>query len=264
VTRQWFSVGLAGRPEPDWTTLNDGAITVLAAHPHHRKLRRGALSGNRFVIRVRDVAADRVILEERLSAIAARGFPNYFGPQRFGRQGDNILRARRMLAGMFRERNRQKRGIYLSAARSLLFNAVLDHRIGLGCWDRPLAGDVMMLEGSHAFFVTDQIDETVDRRMVEGDIHPSGPLWGRGDSPASGDALAAELAALELIEGIGAWRKGLEAERLDQDRRALRVLPGDFQWQLGDGSLEVAFSLQAGSYATSLLREAIECGEDSA
>lgn len=262
VTRQWFSVGLAGRPEPDWKSLEDGSMRVLEAHRHHRKLRRGALTGNRFGLRIRDISADPALLEQRLAAIAAHGFPNYFGPQRFGHQGDNILRARRMLAGLFRERDRLKRGIYLSAARSLLFNTVLDHRIALDCWDRPLPGDVLMLEGSHAFFVAETIDETVTRRVAEGDVHPSGPLWGRGAPPVTGEALAVELAALETLEGIDAWRSGLEGERLDQDRRSLRVLPRDLEWQVAGSTCELAFSLPAGCYATSLLREVLDCEEE--
>jgi tRNA pseudouridine13 synthase len=47
-------------------------------------LPRGALEGNRFEITVRNLAADREALTQRLRVIGSGGVPNYFGPQRFG------------------------------------------------------------------------------------------------------------------------------------------------------------------------------------
>ena len=97
VTTQWFSVGLAGREEPDWSAMNDDRLEVLSGARHGRKLRRGALQGNRFVLRIRELEGDRECIEQRLKAIAAQGVPNYFGAQRFGREGGNLARAEAML-----------------------------------------------------------------------------------------------------------------------------------------------------------------------
>ena len=56
--------------------------------------------------------------------------------------------------------------------------------------------------------------------------------------------------------------KGLSGVRMDQERRALRLLPRDLAWRwLDDDSgaegraLEVSFGLPAGAYATTVLRE---------
>ena len=48
VTTQWFSLGMAGRSEPDWQALEGELIEVLAVHRHTKKLRRGNLRGNHF------------------------------------------------------------------------------------------------------------------------------------------------------------------------------------------------------------------------
>ncbi|TAM26407.1 MAG: tRNA pseudouridine(13) synthase TruD, partial [Rhodanobacter sp.] len=135
VTRQAFTVQLAGKPDPDWSTFPHAEVKVLAATRHSRKLKRGALRGNRFVLVLREVQGDRARAEEVLAEISARGVPNYFGEQRFGREGGNLAQARAMFAG--RRMDRAKRSILLSAARSHIFNAVLAARVERGAWDAP-------------------------------------------------------------------------------------------------------------------------------
>ena len=256
VTSQWFSVPLPGKPDPEWSTLNSEQLKVLAAHRHQRKLRRGALTGNRFSIVVREMRGDVTALGERVARITAQGVPNYFGEQRFGQ--DNVARARRMLAGELQVRDRFKRGIYLSALRSHLFNAVLARRVAEGTWCTALAGEVMMLAGSRSFFVAETLDETLRRRLAEHDIHPSGPLWGRGESPARGAARGLEDAVLaDYTEDCQALlRAGLEMER-----RVLRLWPRALEWaRREDDSLLLTFELPAGCYATVVLRELVQYG----
>ena len=118
LTRQAFTVHLPGREPPALETLAIDGVRVLAQHRHQRKLPRGALRGNRFTLTLREVAGDRGAIEHRLAQIAARGVPNAFGEQRFGRDGGNLAAARAMFAG--RRVSREKRSILLSAARSVL------------------------------------------------------------------------------------------------------------------------------------------------
>jgi tRNA pseudouridine13 synthase len=180
------------------------------------------------------------------------GVPNYFGEQRFGRDGANIARARAMFAGES-IRDRHLRGIYLSAARSLLFNEVLARRIDDGSWCQAREGDAFVLNGSNSFFVPELIDEAIVQRLSGGDIHPSGPLWGEGEPPS-------RAAVRELECGIAARHAelaaGLAGARLQQERRPLRVLPAEVaaRWR-DDATLELAFALPAGSYATAVVRE---------
>ncbi len=120
VATQWFTVPQSRLSPQDWVGVRSGEYQVLQAHRHSRKLPRGALAGNRFVIRIRGTAIDDASLASRLAAIATRGVPNYFGPQRFGKGGANLRR----IGEDVRALRPPERGFVLSAARSLVFNAV--------------------------------------------------------------------------------------------------------------------------------------------
>jgi len=256
VTTQWFSIHLAGRAEPDWSPLLSGQIELLSRQRHRRKLRTGALLGNRFHLWVRALQADPRQLLARLEQLRRRGLPNYFGEQRFGHDYANLQQAQALFERRLGRIERRQRGLYISAARSQLFNQVLGARIEQASWERPLTGDQMLVTGSRSQFPAGQPEPLLQRRCRGLEIHPSGPLWGRGRPLVSGEALALEEAALRPF---GAWRDGLEHVGLQQQRRALRVLPGELSWDLSQaGSLGLEFTLPAGSYATVLLRELLE------
>lgn len=252
VTTQWFSVYLSNKPEPDWSLLNNDEIEVLSVCRHNRKLRRGALKGNRFKIIVRELQGDKEALEQRLQQIKTNGVPNYFGEQRFGR--NNLEQASAMFSGQIKVRNRDKRSLYLSAARSAIFNEVLSQRVAAGNWNQALDGDVMMLNGSHSIFHAEIADETIHQRVAEHDIHPTGPLWGRGSLATTANALVLEQ---QVVESFQDWCHGLEQAGMKQERRALRLPVVDFSWIIEQDKLELSFFLPAGCYATSVLRELI-------
>jgi len=259
LASQWFSVHLPGREPLDWAAIEGAEIELLEVQRHHRKLRKGALRGNRFRLRLREVRGDKELLEQRLRQLASFGAANYFGPQRFGRAAGNLERAAELFAGKPTFRDRQRRGLYLSAARSALFNRVLARRIALGTWDQLLEGDVLVLEGTRRWFRAEQLDDVLRERVRQMDVHPSGPLWGCGASPAQ--AMAARLER-EALSGFDAWCRGLEGFGLKQDRRALRVVVQDLAWRLGESDLELSFFLPAGAYATAVLRECVQLDED--
>lgn len=248
LTRQAFTVHLPGREPPALETLAIEGVRVLAQYRHQRKLPRGALRGNRFTLTLRDVAGDRDAIEQRLAQIAARGVPNAFGEQRFGRDGGNLAAARTMFAG--RRVSREKRSILLSAARSVLFNRILDERIRQDAWDRALPGDVFMLDGSHSVFGPEPLDDVLAARIASLDIHPTAALWGVGEPRTTDAARAIEEAVAandaDLVEGL--MRAGLK-----QERRALRLPVREMEWRFEDDALVVSFFLPAGSYATAVL-----------
>ena len=253
VTSQWFSVDMAGRPEPDWRGLESDQVEVLRVARNPRKLRIGALQGNRFRLRIRRLRADPRMLEQRLRQLRDSGMPNYFGEQRFGHAYANLAQAQTLFERRLGRVDRKLRGLLISAARSQLFNEVLAARIEQASWDRPITGDYFSLDGSRAGFATEQLDDNLVERCRSMDIHPSGPLWGRGRPPVSGETLLLEQT---LLEPYAIMRNGLEHVGLQQERRALRVRIGDLHWELsGPDELSIDFSLPAGSYATVLLRE---------
>jgi tRNA pseudouridine13 synthase len=255
VTVQRFSVQLPGREAPELALLEQDGLRVLAQARHRRKLARGALAGNRFVLVLREVRGDREAIEARLRQIAARGVPNAFGEQRFGHGGGNVGKALAMFAQGPRGRRmgREQRSMLLSAARSALFNRVLAARVADGSWERGLEGEVWMLDGSRSVFGPEPWGESLAQRLAAFDIHPSGPLWGRGSLRSADACRALELAALE-DETSRMLRDGLERAGLEQERRALRVRPQAMAWNWPEGdSLIVSFSLPPGSYATAVL-----------
>lgn len=259
VTEQWFSVQMPGReaPMPCGFTGSRGidGVEVLAVTRNSRKLRRGALAGNRFRIVVRELDSPPDAVLDRLSTVAARGVPNWFGEQRFGRDGGNLERARRLLTGTLRERDRHKRGLYLSAVRSHLFNRYLAGRVIDGSWEQALPGEVLMLDGSHSVFACPQPDASILERLARHDLHPSGPLWGAGESLATAAALAGETALAAAEAQLCA---GLVAEGLKQERRALRLVPGGLHGKpVGEAAVQFDFTLPAGAYATTVLRELV-------
>lgn len=250
VTRQAYTVHLPGRADPDWSTLDAGGVRVVSAVRHARKLQRGALRGNAFEIVVRDVAGDAATADATLAAIARDGVPNYFGEQRFGRGGGNVEAALAMFGG--RRVPREQRSILLSAARSALFNAVLAARVRDGSWREARDGDVFQLDGTGSIFGPEPIDDALRSRVADGDVHPTGPLWGRGALRTAGDVAALENAVAQAHEALA---RGLEAAGLEQQRRALRMRATALRHDWRDGALHVAFELPAGAYATTLLAE---------
>jgi tRNA pseudouridine13 synthase len=251
VTRQHFSVQLPGRTI-DWGNLAIQGVRVLHRTRHSRKLQRGALKGNRFELRVRGIAGDRERASRQLAAIARAGFPNRFGEQRFGHDEGNLDLARRLFAGA--RLKRSERGFAISAARSAIFNAVLDARVGDGSWNQPRDGDLMQLDGRSAFFGPIEADAVLTGRCERGEIHPTGPLWGAGPPATAGEVRALEIELAAQFEGFS---EGLVAVGAEHERRALRAMARELAWSFEGDDLLLSFRLPAGAYATALLAEVI-------
>lgn len=248
VTEQWFCVHTTAEVGPGeyWP-----GVRVLEAVRHQRKLRLGTHSGNTFVLTLSAVRGERDAAEVRLAAMAARGIPNYFGEQRFGRNGANLEMARQLFNG--RRLSRSKRSLALSSARSYLFNLVLAARVDADCWDRLIPGDLANLDGSGSVFPVVDVTADLQARLQDFDIHPSVPLVGRAGMETTADAFALEQAVLatqlELIQGLD--QQGVVAAR-----RASRCVLQQFSWRwLAQDALELSFTLQSGAFATSVVRE---------
>jgi tRNA pseudouridine13 synthase len=264
VTSQWFSVYLPGRDDINWDGFHCEGVELIAATRHQRKLQRGALKRNRFTIRLRDIepgdaaAVDRLI--DRCDLIRREGVPNYFGEQRFGHGMNNLAEAERMFGQPRKRLPRHKRSLLLSAARSWIFNQIVSRRVEAGTWNRRINGDVFMLDGRSACFRDDASAE-LEQRLVQGEIHPSAILWGDGENMSSAEC---ETLEFEVADRYPVFKQGLRDARVDQQRRATRLLVKDIECQQENASLVLKFSLQAGSYATMVLRELVSLREISA
>ncbi len=254
VAEQAFSVPARSAVGTDWLGVTGDGFEVLSAERQRRKLKRGALKGNDFVLVMREFDGDAADLEQRLQTLASQGVPNYFGPQRFGRGGQNIAAALAWFSGEGAAPERMERGFALSAARSAIFNAVLAERVQAASWNRLLDGDVVNLNGSGSFFPVQSVDDTLHERCRQLDVHPTGPMW-HGDSLLSTGAIA-ELEA-GVAQRYQALASGLAKAGLEPERRPLRVPVRELSWRIEGSDVHLQFRLQRGSFATAVLHELI-------
>lgn len=260
VTEQWFGVHVPGKTVYDLSGLVIEGVAVLSYARHNKKLRTGALTGNRFELILRDVTQLKC-LQERWQKIVEQGVPNYFGEQRFGIDGGNIKSALALFSGT-KIKDKKKRGMYLSAARSQIFNAVIDERIRQHCFSRLQQGDVLMLAGSQSVFQLEALDDSIQQRFFDKDVDITAPMWGAGELMTAAEPQQLEQ---QVAERYPEFCQGLPRFGLKQERRRIRltvqspkievlahIAPNEL------AAVKVSFTLSAGSYATTVLRELLD------
>jgi len=251
VAEQSFTLPARSALGESWVGVAGEGFEVVGAARHRRKLKRGALKGNDFTLTLRAFSGDPKAMEQRLQAIAVDGVPNYFGPQRFGRDAGNLRTALAWFADGVAPADRWQRGFALSAARAAIFNAVIARRVSDGTWNRLLPGEVVNLDGSGSVFAAEVIDAALAERCAQLDIHPTGPMWGK---PAPAIApLEAEVAARYEVLARGLSNAGLEPER-----RALRIRVDRLEWTIAGDVVQLRFRLFRGAFATAVLHELID------
>jgi tRNA pseudouridine13 synthase len=253
LATQWLSIHAPGEEISGIETLEAPGWRVLECTRHNKKLRPGYLSGNHFVMRLRDVSNEQDLVE-RVERIKISGVPNYFGEQRFGREGGNLIKAEEMLVQGRKVKDRFLKGIYCSAARSWIYNLVLSRRVLDLTWNVPQPGDVIQLRGSNSIFVIDEVDENLLNRIKERDISPASPLPGKGKHLVKGRAL--ELIN-EVYSDWSTWLTGLEKNGLEEAWRSNILHIEQCNYSIQDSVAELAFTLPAGAYATCVLRELV-------
>lgn len=293
LTTQWFSLRIPKKqlPASEFAPIDIGdheSVTILAQHWHNKKLNRGTHKANEFIITLRNVQFDesatetseqissaKQIVEQHLESISKSGVPNYFGPQRFGRNGNNVREALALFARPIRETRpqpkkskrkrppREQNTMELSAARSLIFNEILAARVSDGSWNQGLAGEVFNLNGSGSIFTSEEIDDTLRARLASGDIHPTGVLWGLDNDKVSGTAALVENDTVQNNPLLAQLAMGLEKRDVKAQRRALRLPIEALSWtwdneETDEKSLILSFTLTTGSFATSVLTSLVQ------
>lgn len=267
VTRQWFSIWRPKGSDLNWSKFEVEGVTVNTVAQHSRKIKRSTHSRNYFEICVRGLGLEQdaiAVLEStsfmqlgtRLELIAAQGVPNYFGPQRFGRNGSNIPQALAMFAGTKRVKDRNIRGLLLSSARSCIFNRVLSARVLDDTWDNLFPAEPVNLDGSNSTFLAANLAEE-QKRIRSLDIHPTAPMWGEGRAEFKTACPALENFEAACLANYRELQHGLESARLAHQRRATRAVPRNLNWAFKDDTLMLSFELLPGQYATSVLREIV-------
>ena len=252
VTTQTFSLPLEMDEPAVREKSLDAPWELTAVGRHCNKLKVGHLLGNRFTILLSDPQRS---LSEAL-AIAAylkiHGLPNYFGDQRFGREGDNALEGLKLIQ-KGRGGKSWKDKFLLSALQSLVFNHYLAVRIHRGLFETVLTGDVCKKYATGGLFVSED-GELETKRLLAGELSPTGPIWGAKMKAAEGPAGQLEAEALAELD--------LSPEKMAKagagDRRLNRLLVPDLDIRKAEGGLSFTFALPKGSYATSVMREFIK------
>jgi tRNA pseudouridine13 synthase len=255
VTRQMVSVPASA--EAQLALIEGDGVRLLSVSRHTNKLRVGHLRGNRFNILIREPAPEAAArLGPLLEAIGRQGFPNFYGPQRMGKEGETAALGLALLRGERPPRGRPSpflRRLAVSAAQSLLFNHWLEHRLRDGLFSSVLLGDVMTKLPFGGLFVVEDL-ASEQARFERREIVYTGPMFGRKLYAAAAVASERESAVLE--------EAGLETRHffgfgklLAGTRRAGIVYPEDLQAETVSEGVRLRFTLPAGSYATVLLRE---------
>lgn len=260
VTRQWISVPFS--EEHDLEQLNMPNIRVLSESRHRNKLKTGHLKGNKFTLWLRDVTPDAGShLTQLVDFINANGVPNYFGDQRFGRDGETLDLGMKLLKGEetpksipFSRRKFLLR-LALSAVQSQLFNELLAERIRTQSVSDVAEGDVMEVAASGGLFHVDDVDEARER-VGSGEILTTGPLFGAKMKSPTGTSRERELAVL-AAHGLSLDDFNRFPKLTRGARRSLLIHPHEVagEYVAAEKSVRLSFDLPSGSYATIVLRE---------
>ena len=299
VTKQWFSIQLPGKADPNPADLDIEGVHILNMQRHNKKIQRGELLGNRFELLLRNIkSTDQSLsieeikkeLDSRLQTIQTHGVPNYFGEQRFGRDGNNLVQGEKLLLsdsyandrrrkrGAKRDRgNQNQQSLYISALRSWMFNELLSQRIKQKNWDNVIPGDLLQTANQDDFILADDTQNLADlqKKLESTELFITGGLFGDGHLPTALEAKTLEQA---IIGKYQVWCDALSQNRVKQDRRALKLMPHNLVWgfeqeSLGNDlhedtiqnqqnqqslNLKLSFALPAGSFATMVLREILK------
>jgi len=257
VTRQWLSLPPPVTPESALAVRLEG-VTVLEAVRHPHKLRTGHVAANRFVLRVRETVPDAAARASAILDMLVRdGAPNWYGEQRFGRDGDNAARGRELVLGGRPGRDRRMNRLMVSALQSQLFNDWLRARMDDGLYRRVLAGDLLRKRTGGQFTCD---DPTTDQaRLDAGELIATGPMFGdRMRRPPDGTPAAARedaiLAAAELTRDSFATVRAIA----EGTRRDASIAVDDVRVAMDGGVLVIELTLPGGAYATAIMREVMK------
>ncbi len=276
MTTQYLS--LPKKHQEKLETFTHPKIKILSQTYHNNKIKIGHLKGNRFFIRLKKVSpADATKIKKVIKTIRTQGFPNYFGYQRFGREGDNFDYARRMLQGERKERNKKKRKFFISAYQSHLFNLWLSKRVEISKlfeafepnelntllnfpkesikqlktqphFFKMLPGDLLHHYPHGKLFLCDDL-ESESQRFSKKDITITGLLPGHRTKLATGIASNFERDITTEADPF--------IDQMTGSRRFAWIWAEDLEasYKSDEAWMELHFTLPKGSYATVLLEE---------
>ncbi len=272
------NISILKKYEKHFKDFNHPNIKILEKSYHNNKIKTGHLKGNRFFIRLKKVnPTQSKILINVLKTIESMGFANYFGYQRFGRDGDNYERGKAILQGEIKERNKKMRNFFISAYQSHLFNLWLSKRVEISklfdsfdekelfsLFNFPketisqikkqphffkiLPGELMHHYPHGRLFLCEDLKEE-SNRFFQKQITPTGLLAGKRTQNATGLAGNFEKDIIKECETF--------CDKMQGTRRFAWIWAQDIEtlYKEEQAWFELSFTLPKGSYATTFLEE---------
>lgn len=244
---------------------------------HNNKIRVGHLKGNKFVITLKKVFPnDEAKIKNIISLMKIHGIPNYFGEQRFGRDGENFKEGEEILKGLKKIRDKKKRVFLMNSYQSYMFNKWLNKRIELSKYINNFEIDeIAQATNLKKEAIKKLKKQTVKFKMLEGDIlnhYPFGKIFECEDLedevnrfekkdititgllPGKKVTLSSNEAKIIEEEIYG---ENITLEKLNGARRFAVIFPEDLEtrYNKDEKHLKISFTLPKGSYATVFLDE---------
>ena len=143
--------------------------------------------------------------------------------------------------------------MYLSAARSWIFNRIVSARLEKGIFDKFIDGDIAQTTSGTQLIDASHIKDR-QAQFALGEIGITAALAGDNALPTQVDALALEQPFLDEEPDLMALICG---NRMRHDRRDIALKPQGLAWSVNGNNITMTFSLDAGSFATSIVRELV-------
>lgn len=271
MTKQYIS--LHKKYENDLENFNHENIKILSKTYHNNKIRIGHLSGNRFYIKVKKVnPTSATKIDEALNNISKDGMPNFFGYQRFGRDGDNHIDGQKIAKGEKKERNPKIKKLLISAYQSHLFNLWLSRRLEINKLVKNFKSEELVDILNMPKIELDKMkNQKHPFKLISGDImehYPYGRLFDfDGDENDFDRFNSRDISVTGLLCGKKARLASNIARDIEKDfdddinadgaRRYAWVYPKDIEGRFNkvEAQYEFNFTLPKGCYATVLLEE---------
>ncbi len=255
IATQTFSVVFDGeQPEPeDVIRIVEAELSVKVnwAKYHGNKLRAGHLEGNRFTVTVTDVTDEALENAKKISEqIHKIGIPNYYGVQRTGKEGENIIQGWLILKNKKRLGDRWLRKYLLSSYQSYLCNRYLAERVEQSKFSTLIHGDLAKKHDTGGVFIVEDL-ETEQRRFNDKEISFTAPMYGYKMRQSQYEATELEN---KILDSVAITEKDFRKHHVKGTRRLGRILPKISLNENPEG-LEISFTLPKGSFATTVLRE---------
>ena len=245
TTTQYISIHK--KHEKSLKNIRHKNIKIIKTYLNQKPLSIGDLQGNSFTLNIKNLKPeDKTNFETVFNSIEESGMPNYFGYQRFGRDGSSFEKAKSVVYGDTFIKDNKLRKFLASAYQSHFFNNWLHERVKIsrksGNIFTLLSGDVMLNLKENKLFTPKDLKKTVenfnDRKII-----PTGLLPGRKVWNSMGEAYEIE----KKFNDIHLHEKG--------SRRVAWIYPSEMNFTYNEKtkSAKLKFTLPKSSYATVLL-----------